>query len=129
MSSNYCMHSNLIQKIHHSMFISRGCPWVSMKRGGCKFGGSKTWAVHGQKGGALVLQLVLKLKESVAPSPPPGVRYKAHGANVTRDTSPFGGNMPEMICPRWYLREQNLKTRLGRCIFLDKGSCIFFQQR
>ena len=53
------------------MLISRGCPWVSMKRGGCKFGGSKTGAVHGQKGGAVVSQLVLKLKESVPP--PPGV--------------------------------------------------------
>ena len=27
------------------MLISRGCPWASMKRGGCKFIGSKTGAV------------------------------------------------------------------------------------
>ena len=52
------------------MLISRGCLWVSMERGGCKFGGSKTGAVHGQKGGgAVVSQLVLKLKESVPPPP------------------------------------------------------------
>ena len=52
------------------MLISRGCPWASMKRGGCKFGGSKTGAVHGQKEGTVVSQ-VPKLKESVPPPPPP----------------------------------------------------------
>ena len=50
-----------------------------MKRGGCKFGGSKTEAVlcPNRGRGAVVSQLVLKLKESVPP-PPPGthlVRY------------------------------------------------------
>ena len=49
------------------MLISRGCPWASMKRGGCNFGGWKTGAVNGQKGGAVVSQLVPKLKESVHP--------------------------------------------------------------
>ena len=38
-------------------------PWLSMKRGGCKFGGSKTGAVLCPKRGAVVSQLVLKLKE------------------------------------------------------------------
>ena len=44
-----------------------------MKRGGCKFGGCKTGAANGQKGGggAVVSQLVPKLKESVPP--PPGL--------------------------------------------------------
>ena len=51
------------------MLISKGCPWASMKRGGCKFGGSKTGAVHGQKGGAVVSQLVPKLQEPVPPPP------------------------------------------------------------
>ena len=46
------------------MLISRGCPWASMKRGGCKFGGSKTGAVLCPK---RVSQLVPKLKESVTP--------------------------------------------------------------
>ena len=36
-----------------------------MKRGGCKFGGSKTGAVLCPNRGAVVSQLVLKLKESV----------------------------------------------------------------
>ena len=61
----------VIQKIHHFTLISRGCAWLSMKRGGCKFGGSKTGAVLCLKRGAVVSQLVLKLKESVPP-PPPG---------------------------------------------------------
>ena len=55
------------------MLISRGCPWAAMKRGGCKFGGSKTGAVLCPKregGGAVVSQLVPKLKESVPPPPP-----------------------------------------------------------
>ena len=57
------------------MLISRGCPWASMKRGGCKFGSGKTGAVNVQKGGgAVVLQLVPKLKESVPP-PPPGADH------------------------------------------------------
>ena len=89
LSNNYCMHSNVfltpletivryniiysIQKNHHLMLISRGCPWEPMKRGGCKFGGSKTGAVLCPKRGAVVSQLVLKLKESVPPPPPPGV--------------------------------------------------------
>ena len=51
------------------MLISRGCAWLSMKRGGCKFGGSKTGAVLCPKRGAVVSQLVLKLKESVPPPP------------------------------------------------------------
>ena len=53
------------------MLISSGCHWASMKTGGCKFGGSKTGAVNGQKrgGGAVVSQLVAKLKESVPPPP------------------------------------------------------------
>ena len=63
-----------IQKIHHFMLISRGCAWLSMKRGGCKFGGSKTGAVLCPKRGAVVSQLVLKLKESVPPPPPPAPR-------------------------------------------------------
>ena len=64
----------VIQKIHHFTLISRGCVWLSMKRGGCKFGGSKTGAVLcPQRGGAVVSQLVLKLKEPVPP-PPPGVK-------------------------------------------------------
>ena len=42
-----------------------------MKRGGCKFGGSKTGDVLCPKRGAVVSQLVLKLKESVPP--PPGL--------------------------------------------------------
>ena len=42
-----------------------------MKRGGCKFGGSKTGAVICPKRGAVVLQLVLKFKESVHAPPPP----------------------------------------------------------
>ena len=58
----------VIQKIHHFTLISRGCAWLSMKRGGCKFGGSKTGAVLCAKRGAVVSQLVLKLKESVPPS-------------------------------------------------------------
>ena len=45
------------------MLILSGCPWASMKRGGCKFGSGKTGAVNGQKGGAVVSQLVPKLKE------------------------------------------------------------------
>ena len=40
-----------------------------MKRGGCKFGGSKTGAVLCPKRGAVVSQLVVKLKESVPPPP------------------------------------------------------------
>ena len=49
------------------MLISRDCPWASMNRGGCTFGGSKTGAVHGQKKGrgVVVSQLLPKLKESV----------------------------------------------------------------
>ena len=48
-------------------------PLASMKRGGCKFGGSKTGAVFCPKRGAVVSQLVLKLKESYPPPPlPPG---------------------------------------------------------
>ena len=56
------------------MLISRGCSWVSMKRGGCKFGGSKTGAVHCPKGGggAVVSQLEPKLRVSAPPPPPPG---------------------------------------------------------
>ena len=61
----------VIQKIHHFRLISRGCARLSMKRGGCKFGGSKTGAVLCPKRGAVVSQLVLKLKESVPPPPPP----------------------------------------------------------
>ena len=49
------------------MLISRGCPWASMKRGGCKLGSCKTGAVNGQKGGAVVSQLVLKLRVSAPP--------------------------------------------------------------
>ena len=52
------------------MLISRGCPWASLKRGGCKFGGSKPGAVLCQKRGAVVSQLVPKLKESVPPVSP-----------------------------------------------------------
>ena len=59
----------VIQKIHHFTLISRGCAWLSMKRGGCKFGGSKTGAVLCPKRGAVVSQLVLK-----PPPPPPGIR-------------------------------------------------------
>ena len=58
-----------IQKIHHFTLISRGYAWLSMKRGGCKFGGSKTGAALCPKNGAVVSQLVLKLKESVPPPP------------------------------------------------------------
>ena len=29
------------------MLISRGCPWASMKRGGCKFGGCCQWPKTG----------------------------------------------------------------------------------
>ena len=43
-----------------------------MKRGGCKFGGSKTGAVVCPKRGAVVSQLVPKLKESVPPPPTGG---------------------------------------------------------
>ena len=57
------------------MLISRGSPWASMKRGGFKFGGSKTGDVICPKRGAVVSQLVPKLKESVPPPPPPGGLY------------------------------------------------------
>ena len=67
----------VIQKIHHFTPISRGCAWLAMKRGGCKFGGSKTGAVLFPKRGAVVSQLVLKLKESVPP-PPPGLLVGSH---------------------------------------------------
>ena len=54
------------------MLISRSCPLAPMKRGGRKIGGSKTEAVLCPKrGGAVVSQLVPKLKESVPPLPPP----------------------------------------------------------
>ena len=33
------------------MLISRGCPWASMNRGGCRFGGSKTGAAWPKRGG------------------------------------------------------------------------------
>ena len=56
-----------------------GCAWLSMKRGGCKFRGSKTGAVLCPKRGAVVSQLVLKLKESVPPPPPPGVKNRPAG--------------------------------------------------
>ena len=50
-----------------------------MKRGGCEFGGRKTGAVlyPNRGGGAVVSQLVLKLKESVPP-PPPGLLKDFH---------------------------------------------------
>ena len=50
-----------------------------MKRGGCKFGGSKTGAVLCPKRGAVVSQLVPKPKESEAPPPPPGFGYNVRG--------------------------------------------------
>ena len=50
------------------------CAWVSMKRGGCNFGGSKTGTVLCPKRAAVVLQLIPKLKESVPPPPPPLTR-------------------------------------------------------
>ena len=53
------------------MLISRDYSWVSMKRGGCKFGDSKTRGCPLSKRGAVVSQLVPNLKESVPP-PPPG---------------------------------------------------------
>ena len=43
-----------------------------MKRGGCKFGGSKPGAVVCPQMGAVVSQLVPKPKESVPPPPLPG---------------------------------------------------------
>ena len=67
----------VIQKIYHFTLISRGCAWLSMKRGGCKFGGSKTGVVLCPKRGVVVSQLVLKLKESVPP-PPPGTHITYH---------------------------------------------------
>ena len=53
------------------LLISRGCFWVSMKRGGCEFEIAKPGDVLCQKGGggAVVLQLVPNLKESVHPPP------------------------------------------------------------
>ena len=45
-----------------------------MKRGGSKLEMTKPGAVHCQKRGAVVSQLVLKLKESVPPPPPNGGR-------------------------------------------------------
>ena len=59
-SNNNCMHSTLFLKpfksifsqIHHLTLISRGCSWISMKRGGCKFGDGKTTGCPlSQKGG------------------------------------------------------------------------------
>ena len=59
-----------IQKIPHLMLMSSSCSWVSMNTG----------AVLCQKGGAVVSQLVLKLKESAPPPPPPlGRRHSAIG--------------------------------------------------
>ena len=55
------------------MLISRGCSWVTMKRGGCKFGDSKTKGCPLSKRGAVVSQLVHRLKES---GPPPGTDDK-----------------------------------------------------
>ena len=76
------------------MLISRGCPWASMKRGGCKFGGNKTGAVNCQKkregGGAVVSQLVPKLKES-APPPHQGLRLAKKLPNVKVDVGGGGG--------------------------------------
>ena len=73
------------------MLISRGCAWLSMKKGGCKFGVSKTGAVLCPKRGAVVSQLVLKLKESVPPPPPgpcPTFTEKRKGVNLTLKGSP-----------------------------------------
>ena len=53
-----------------------------MKRGGCKFEGSKTEAVLCPNRGAVVSQLVLKLKESVPP--PPGVKGNRKERNNIR---------------------------------------------
>ena len=88
----------VIQKIHHFTLISRGCAWLSMKRGGCKFGGSKTGAVLCPKRGAVVSQLVFKLKESVPPPPSPG------GPRPKPLNHPDNGSAPdrEIMCDVLY---------------------------
>ena len=73
-----------IQKIHHLTLISRGCAWLSMKRGGCKFGGSKTGALS-KKGGCSFTVGTQAQRVSALPPPPSirsALRVSFHGKSV-----------------------------------------------
>ena len=55
----------------HWMLISRGCSWVSMKRGGCKFGDSKTRGCPLSKSGGCSFAVSTQPQRVSAPPPPP----------------------------------------------------------
>ena len=94
------LYNNLVKydicdtKNSNLMLISRGCSWVSMKRGGCKFGVSITRGCPFSKrgGGAVVSQLAPKLKVS-----PP----LYHEVSTLRDAPPGQGATPiyKDVCP------------------------------
>ena len=91
------------------MLISRGCPWASMKRGGCKLGGCKTGAVNGQKGGGgggCSFAVGTQAQRVSAPPPPPGVG----GCRGERG----GGGGSDLKVLAWTDRQRGEKPLHGR---------------
>ena len=83
-----------IQTIHHLMLISRGCAWLSMKRGGCKFGGSKTGAVLCPKRGAVVSQFVFSVFFNCMFYQL--LRVQLHSCSSTQS---WGSGLPSIVAP------------------------------
>ena len=65
------------------MLISRGCPWASMKRGGCKFGASKIGAVLCPKRGGGCSFAVGTQAQRVSAPPPPGGAFRCVDRIIT----------------------------------------------
>ena len=87
------------------MLISRGCSWVSMKRGGCKFGDSKTRGCPWPKRGGCSFAVGTQPQRVSAPPPPPPPRGSRLGKwKRTRNTG--GKHIPAG-------RKENLRWKWG----------------
>ena len=103
------------------MLISRGCPWASMKRGGCKDGDGKTGAVLCPKRGGCSFAVGTQAQRVSAP--PPGMRPHYWPQHRMRHTLHI---YYEGIYPLLHAYTQiHTDTQIDTCIYVSQEGTAY----
>ena len=102
------------------MLISGSCPWESMKRGGCKFGGSKIGAVLCPERRGCSFAVVTQAQRVSAPPPPWDFSMFRPPTTPPCTATPVLG--PVVRDSKW--RPVSVSVQADRCMATARGTWL-----